>query len=138
MEDRRGVAILVGAGDAIGAIVARRFAEGGYTICICRREAAKSRGLVEELKAAGHGERFTSADTLLTTCLDWAINDGIGIATTRAPISSASTSAPPTRAAPPRTFRSRRSCPLLPKPAQAEIQFDWLDDPKLRPGLLCR
>ena len=59
--------------------MARRFAEGGYTICICRREAAKSRGLVEELKAAGHGERFTSADTLLTTCLDWAINDGVGI-----------------------------------------------------------
>jgi hypothetical protein len=51
--------------------VARRFAEGGYTICICRREAAKSRGLVEELKAAGHGERFTSADR--------AINDGVGI-----------------------------------------------------------
>jgi len=79
MEDRRGVAILVGAGDAIGAAVARRFAEGGYTICICRREAAKSRGLVEELKAAGHGERFTSADILLTTCLDWAIKYGVGI-----------------------------------------------------------
>src|ERR1700755_2307693 len=54
MADSRGVAILVGAGDAIGAAVARRFAEGGYTICICRREAAKSQGLVDELKAAGH------------------------------------------------------------------------------------
>jgi len=54
MADSRGVAILVGAGDAIGAAVARRFAEGGYTICICRREAIKSQGLVDELKAAGH------------------------------------------------------------------------------------
>jgi NAD(P)-dependent dehydrogenase (short-subunit alcohol dehydrogenase family) len=54
MADSRGVAMLVGAGDAIGAAVARRFAEGGYTICICRREAIKSQGLVDELKAAGH------------------------------------------------------------------------------------
>ena len=62
MADRRGVAILVGAGDAIGAAVARRFAEGGYTICICRREAAKSRGLVDELKAAGHQIHAFSVD----------------------------------------------------------------------------
>jgi NAD(P)-dependent dehydrogenase (short-subunit alcohol dehydrogenase family) len=34
MAERRGVAILVGAGDAIGAAVARRFAQGGYTVCI--------------------------------------------------------------------------------------------------------
>jgi NAD(P)-dependent dehydrogenase (short-subunit alcohol dehydrogenase family) len=62
MADRRGVAILVGAGDAIGASVARRFAEGGYTICICRREAAKSQGLVDELKAAGHQIHAFSVD----------------------------------------------------------------------------
>jgi NAD(P)-dependent dehydrogenase (short-subunit alcohol dehydrogenase family) len=62
MADSRGVAILVGAGDAIGAAVARRFAEGGYTICICRREAIKSRGLVDELKAAGHQIHAFSVD----------------------------------------------------------------------------
>ena len=62
MADRRGVAVLVGAGDAIGAAVARRFAEGGYTICICRREAAKSQGLVDELKAAGHQIHAFSVD----------------------------------------------------------------------------
>jgi len=62
MADGRGVAILVGAGDAIGAAVARRFAEGGYTICICRREAAKSQGLVDELKAAGHQIHAFSVD----------------------------------------------------------------------------
>jgi NAD(P)-dependent dehydrogenase (short-subunit alcohol dehydrogenase family) len=62
MADSRGVAILVGAGDAIGAAVARRFAEGGYTICICRREAIKSQGLVDQLKAAGHQIHAFSVD----------------------------------------------------------------------------
>ena len=62
MAEARGVAILVGAGDAIGAAVARRFAEGGYTVCICRREAAKSQGLVDELKAKGHSIHAFSVD----------------------------------------------------------------------------
>src|SRR5258708_38578870 len=62
MVESRGVAILVGAGDAIGAAVARRFAKGGYTVCICRRDAAKSRGLVDELNAAGHGAHAFSVD----------------------------------------------------------------------------
>ncbi len=53
MAESRSVAILVGAGDAIGAAVARRFAQGGYTICICRRDATKSQGLVDELTASG-------------------------------------------------------------------------------------
>ena len=53
MAEKRGVAILVGAGDAIGAAVARRFAEGGYAVCICRRDAAKSQALIDELKNAG-------------------------------------------------------------------------------------
>ena len=53
MSESRGVAVLVGAGDAIGAAVARRFAKGGYTVCICRRDGAKSQALVDELKAAG-------------------------------------------------------------------------------------
>jgi NAD(P)-dependent dehydrogenase (short-subunit alcohol dehydrogenase family) len=53
---------LVGAGDAIGAAVARRFAEGGYTVCICRRDAAKSQGLVDELKAAGRDVHALSVD----------------------------------------------------------------------------
>jgi hypothetical protein len=40
MGDRAKVAVLVGAGDAIGAAVARRFALGGYHVCIGRRDAA--------------------------------------------------------------------------------------------------
>src|SRR5258707_15623187 len=62
MAGSRGVAILVGAGDAIGAAVARRFAKGGYTVCIGRRDAAKSQGLVDELKAAGLEAHAFSVD----------------------------------------------------------------------------
>src|ERR1700712_736955 len=62
MANSRGVAILVGAGDAIGAAVARRFAAGGYAVCICRRDAAKSQGLIDELKAAGHDAHAYSVD----------------------------------------------------------------------------
>jgi NAD(P)-dependent dehydrogenase (short-subunit alcohol dehydrogenase family) len=56
------VALLVGAGDAIGAAVARRFARGGYKVCAARREAAKSQGLLDEAKAAGHDIRAFSVD----------------------------------------------------------------------------
>jgi NAD(P)-dependent dehydrogenase (short-subunit alcohol dehydrogenase family) len=47
-----GVALLVGAGDAIGAAVARRFA-AGCIVCVARRDAEKSRTLVEEIAASG-------------------------------------------------------------------------------------
>ena len=53
MAEAQKVAILVGAGDAIGAAVALRFAKGGYTVCICRRDAAKSQKLVDELTSSG-------------------------------------------------------------------------------------
>jgi NAD(P)-dependent dehydrogenase (short-subunit alcohol dehydrogenase family) len=53
MAKENGVVLLVGAGDAIGAAVARRFAQGGYKVCIARRDATKSAGLVEELKSEG-------------------------------------------------------------------------------------
>jgi NAD(P)-dependent dehydrogenase (short-subunit alcohol dehydrogenase family) len=56
------VAMLVGAGDAIGAAVARRFAKGGYTVCIGRRDGAKSQGLVNELTSAGHKIHAFSVD----------------------------------------------------------------------------
>ena len=56
------VALLVGAGDGIGAAVARRFAEGGFAVCVARRDAAKSRQLAEELTAAGFVFRGFSVD----------------------------------------------------------------------------
>jgi len=53
MGNPKGVAFLAAAGDGIGAAVARRFAAGGYTICIARRDASKSAELLEELKQQG-------------------------------------------------------------------------------------
>jgi NAD(P)-dependent dehydrogenase (short-subunit alcohol dehydrogenase family) len=47
------VALLIGAVDAIGAAVARRFALGGYHVCIGRRDATKSQALTAELTAKG-------------------------------------------------------------------------------------
>jgi NAD(P)-dependent dehydrogenase (short-subunit alcohol dehydrogenase family) len=62
MAEAQKVAILVGAGDAIGAAVARRFARGGYTVCICRRDAAKSQALVDELTTDGRKIHAFSVD----------------------------------------------------------------------------
>jgi NAD(P)-dependent dehydrogenase (short-subunit alcohol dehydrogenase family) len=56
------VALLVGAGDAIGAAVARRFAIGGYKVCIARRDAAKSSALIEELRAEGFAVHAFNVD----------------------------------------------------------------------------
>ena len=62
MTQNAGVAMLVGAGDAIGAAVARRFARGGYKVCVARRDASKSDALVDELKAEGREVRAFSVD----------------------------------------------------------------------------
>ena len=51
------VCLVVGAGDYIGAAIARRFAEGGYTVCLGRRNGDKSAGLVKEITDAG-GEAY--------------------------------------------------------------------------------
>lgn len=48
-----GVALIVGAGDGNGAAIARRFARGGYTVCMTRREADKLQALVREIEADG-------------------------------------------------------------------------------------
>jgi NAD(P)-dependent dehydrogenase (short-subunit alcohol dehydrogenase family) len=61
MPDNR-VALLVGAGDAIGAAVARRFARGRYKVCVARREAAKSQALLDEAKTTGFDIRAFSVD----------------------------------------------------------------------------
>ena len=47
------VALVVGAGDATGGAIAKRFAQGGLTVCAIRRDEAKLQPLVEEIRAAG-------------------------------------------------------------------------------------
>ena len=60
--EKNGVALLAGAGDAIGAAVARRFAAGGYCVCLARRDAEKSRRVVEEIAGSGGVARAVGAD----------------------------------------------------------------------------
>jgi NAD(P)-dependent dehydrogenase (short-subunit alcohol dehydrogenase family) len=45
--------LVIGAGDATGSAVARRFAREGYIACVTRRSADKLVPLVEEIRAAG-------------------------------------------------------------------------------------
>ena len=52
-DDRKPVALVVGAGDFIGAAIARRFAKGGYTLCLGRRNGDQTQPLVDEIKSAG-------------------------------------------------------------------------------------
>jgi len=54
------VALVVGAGDFIGAAIARRFAAGGYTAAIGRRNADKLAPLVAEIESSG-GRAFAFA-----------------------------------------------------------------------------
>lgn len=49
----KGVALVIGAGDATGGAIARRFAAGGYTACVTRRDAHKLQPLVDAIRAAG-------------------------------------------------------------------------------------
>lgn len=62
MSREKGVALLVGAGDAIGAAVARRFAQGGYKVCVARRSAEKSTAFANEMAAKGFYLRAFSVD----------------------------------------------------------------------------
>ncbi|MBU3720875.1 MAG: SDR family oxidoreductase [Burkholderiaceae bacterium] len=48
-----GVCCVIGAGDATGSAVARRFAREGYTVCVARRTEAALTPLVNQISAAG-------------------------------------------------------------------------------------
>ncbi|MES2686125.1 MAG: SDR family oxidoreductase [Pseudomonadota bacterium] len=47
------VALIIGAGDATGGAIARRFAREGYTACVTRRSLDKLQPLLEQIRAAG-------------------------------------------------------------------------------------
>ena len=47
------VALIVGAGDATGGAIARRFARGGYTVCATRRSLDKLQPLIAAIEAEG-------------------------------------------------------------------------------------
>ena len=52
MNDKKAV-LVIGAGDATGGAIARRFAREGYIACVTRRNADKLQPLVEQIQAAG-------------------------------------------------------------------------------------
>jgi NAD(P)-dependent dehydrogenase (short-subunit alcohol dehydrogenase family) len=53
MSVAKPVALIIGAGDATGGAIARRFAREGYTACVTRRHADKLAPLVERIRAEG-------------------------------------------------------------------------------------
>lgn len=46
-------ALIVGAGDATGGAIARRFAREGFTVCVTRRKAEPLAPLLEQIRASG-------------------------------------------------------------------------------------
>jgi NAD(P)-dependent dehydrogenase (short-subunit alcohol dehydrogenase family) len=52
MSQKKAV-LVIGAGDATGGAIARRFAREGYVACVTRRSADKLRPLVEQIQAEG-------------------------------------------------------------------------------------
>lgn len=49
----RPVALVVGAGDATGGAIAKRFARGGYTVCATRRNLDRLQPLLEDIRGSG-------------------------------------------------------------------------------------
>ena len=49
----KGVCLVIGAGDATGGAIARRFAREGFITCVTRRSVDKLAALVAQIEAAG-------------------------------------------------------------------------------------
>ncbi len=56
------VALVVGAGDATGGAIARRFAREGFVACVARRHADKLEPLVRQIESAGGKARAFGSD----------------------------------------------------------------------------
>ena len=66
------VALIIGAGDAIGSAIARKFSERGLTVCATRRNEDKLQPLISEITAAGgkaHGFACDARKEDATICL---------------------------------------------------------------------
>lgn len=61
-RDGKSVCVIVGAGDYIGAAIARRFAAGGFIVCLARRNGDKNDALVAEIDAGGGQAHSYSLD----------------------------------------------------------------------------
>ena len=61
-DGRTPVALVIGAGDATGGAIARRFAREGLVACVTRRSSDKLAPLVDEIRAAGGAARGFASD----------------------------------------------------------------------------
>ena len=71
MADRKAI-LVIGAGDATGGAIARRFAREGYIACVTRRSADKLEPLVQGIRDAGgqaHGFGSDARDEAAVTAL---------------------------------------------------------------------
>ena len=62
MDSPKPAALIIGAGDATGGAIARRFAREGYAACVVRRDADKLGPLVDAIAAAGGTARAFGVD----------------------------------------------------------------------------
>ena len=53
MTENKKVALIIGAGDATGGAIARRFAREGYVACVTRRNLEKLQPLLAEIRSEG-------------------------------------------------------------------------------------
>ena len=81
MTAKKPIALIVGAGDYIGAAIAKRFASGGFKVCLGRRKFKKLLPLVNEINGAG-GEaipfEFDARDEQITEQIFKEIETKIG------------------------------------------------------------
>lgn len=75
------IALIVGAGDYIGAAIAKRFAAGGFTVCLGRRNGDKLAPLIAQIEAEGgtaHGFTMDARDEDSTAEIFARIEQEIG------------------------------------------------------------
>jgi NAD(P)-dependent dehydrogenase (short-subunit alcohol dehydrogenase family) len=56
------IALVIGAGDATGGAIARRFAKEGYTVCVTRRHADKLTPLINQIQQEGGKAKAYGSD----------------------------------------------------------------------------
>ncbi len=81
MQQHDKVVLVVGAGDATGGEIAKRFAREGYIACVTRRQADKLQPLVDEIRATGgqaHGFASDARDETAVAELVETIERDIG------------------------------------------------------------
>lgn len=76
-DNRQPVVFVVGAGDATGGAVARRFAREGFTACVSRRprHTAELQQLVDSIREAGHAAECYPMDARLEEKVAEAVDD---------------------------------------------------------------